>query len=703
MSCLPWARDARLVRIARRAIAPSILLFASSASAQVADTLRTARDSARADSARKIERVLVTAIRAAEAAPIAQKTISAATIRQRQFGQDVPLLLVGATPSLSVHTETGTNWGYSYLRLRGMDQTRINITIDGIPLNDMEDQVLYFANFADLMSSVQSVQVQRGVGTSSAGTASFAGSVNFETMPVARRDRGGELQLQLGSFGAQRVSGAFASGLIGPGGRFAVQGRAGVLRTNGYRDHSGVAGGSALVGAGWFGDRDILKLTALVGVLSDTLSYVGATREELATNRRYNPLAPDERDRFGQQMVALAYTRLMSDGTSLNTTVYRNSAAGSYDYADGTDRYRFNLDHTWYGVTSAINHQRGALRLHAGVNANDYSRAHRGYFQPSTTLYDNTGHKSDLSGFVKGSYELGRMRWFADVQGRHASFRYEPDANAGISGRSIDWNFLNPKAGVTMRLGNGVSAFASYGATTREPARSDLLAGDDDLNAGNVADYGDFTRVRPETVRDFESGLTLVRASFDVQANVYSMDFRNDIARIGAPTASGAVLRRNVGESYRRGIELDGTWRPFPRVTLAGNASWSANRIRQFTDSSRGTPVVRRKVQPLLTPRFMATQRADFAATRSLTLSAEGRYQSQAYLDNTSSADRVLPSYYVLDATARWTRARYGLTVRGVNLGDSQRFGSGSVSSSGTVRYFVLPARSVFVTAEMSW
>lgn len=703
MSCLPWARAARLSRIARRAIAPSILLIASSASAQVADTLKTAGDSARADSARKIERVLVTAIRAAEAAPIAQKTIAAATIRQRQFGQDVPLLLVGATPSLSVHTETGTNWGYSYLRLRGMDQTRINITIDGIPLNDMEDQVLYFANFADLMSSVQSVQVQRGVGTSSAGTASFAGSVNFETMPVARRDRGGELQLQLGSFGAQRVSTAFSSGLMGPGGRFAVQGRAGVVRTNGYRDHSGVAGGSALVGAGWFGDRDILKLTALVGVLSDTLSYVGATRAELATNRRYNPLAPDERDRFGQQMLALAYTRLLSEGTSLNTTIYRNSAAGSYDYADGTDRYRFNLDHTWYGVTSAINHQRGALQLHAGINANDYSRAHRGYFQPSTTLYDNTGHKSDLSGFVKGSYELGRMRWFADVQGRHASFRYEPDVNAGISERSIDWNFLNPKAGVTMRLGHGVSAFASYGATTREPARSDLLAGDDDLNAGNVADYGDFTRVRPETVRDFESGLTLVRPSFDVQANVYSMDFRNDIARIGAPTASGAVLRRNVGESYRRGLELDGTWRVLPRVTLAGNASWSANRIRQFTDSSRGTPVVRRNVQPLLTPRFMATQRADVAATRSLTLSAEGRYQSQAYLDNTGSADRVLPSYYVLDATARWTRARYGLTVRGVNLGDSQRFGSGSVSSSGTVRYFVLPARSVFVTAEMSW
>lgn len=711
MLCLPRARNARPARRTVGALsthvafltAAALAAFSAPLAAQVRDTLPTRADSAKGDSARHMERVLVTAFRASDAAPIAQKTIPAAAIRQRQFGQDVPLLLVGAAPAMTAHTETGTNWGYSYLRLRGMDQTRINITIDGIPLNDMEDQVLYFANFADLMSSVQSVQVQRGVGTSSAGTASFAGSINFETMPVAQRRPGGDFQLQLGSFGARRISASAASGLTGPGSRFAVQGRFGVLQTDGYRDHAGVAGGSALVGAGYFGDRNILKLTALAGVLSDTLAYVGATLDELRTNRRYNPLAPDERDRFGQQMVALAYTRLVNDATTLNTTVYRNSASGSYDYFYLPDRYRFNLAHTWYGVTSAVNHQRGALRLFAGVNANDYQRAHRGYQQPSTTLYDNTGHKSDLSAFLKASYDVGRVRWFADLQGRHAEFRYEPDANAGITERSIDWNFLNPKGGVTVSLGRGVTAFASYGATTREPARSDLFAGDDDLNATNVGDYGDFTRVRPETVRDFEAGFTLARARYDLSANLYSMDFRNDIARIGAPTASGAVLRRNVGESYRRGLEADAAWRATSRLTLGGNVAWSTNRIRQFTDSSRGTPVVRGNVEPLLTPRFMSTQRADFSLARSLTVGAEGRYQSQAFLDNTSSGDRVLPAYYVLDATARWTRDRYALMVRGANLGDSQRYGSGSVSSSGTVRYFVLPARAIFVTAEMRW
>ena len=684
----------------------SIILASSLGPTRVmAQTTKAQRaDSARAasDSARRIEQVLVRAIRASDAAPIAQKTINRAAIAERNFGQDVPLLLQGASPSITAHTETGTTSGYSYLRLRGMDQTRINITIDGVPLNDPEDQVLYFANFADLMANVQSVQVQRGVGTSTAGTASYAGSLNFETTPIARADAGGDVELQFGAYNARRVSASFRSGLING---FAVFGRASALQTDGYRDHSGVEGRSAFVGAGWFGKQDIVKLTVLVGLLADTLSYVGATPTELRANRRFNPLAPDELDKFGQQMVALSYSRIIDEATTWSTTAYRNSASGNYDYFDGGDRYRYGLAHSWYGVTSAVNHEQGNLQLNIGVNANTYERAHRAWLRPDlvNTLYDNTGHKQDVSGFVKASYDQGPLRWFADVQARHATFRYVPDVNAEISERSIDWTFLNPKVGVTAKLADGVTAFASYGRTTREPARSDLLAGDDDLNASNVADYGDFARVKPESVNDAEVGLTLTRRRYELSANVYSMDFTNDIERIGAPTASGSVLRRNVGSSYRRGLELDGTWRATRRITLSGNAALSTNRIRSFTDSSRGTPVVRTNVEPLLTPRFVTTQRAEVAATRRLALSLEGRYQSRAYLDNTSSADRVLPSFYVIDASARFTIRRYSLMVRGVNLGDNQNYGSGSVSGSSKVRYFVLPARSVNVTASVQF
>jgi iron complex outermembrane receptor protein len=680
------------------AVAPlGVLLFAGTSVQAQARPGSAKSDSAKADSAaRRIEGVTVQAIRAGSNAPIAQKTIERAVITQRQFGQDVPMLLMNAAPSLIAHTETGTQWGYSYLRLRGLDQTRINITIDGVPLNDMEDQVLYFANFADLMSNVQSVQVQRGVGTSTAGTASYAGSINFETMPVARPDAGGDVQVQVGSFGAQRVTAGFNSGLQNG---FAAYGRVSALRTNGYRDHSGVAGRTGFLGAGWFGKRDVVKLTALVGQLYDTLSYTGATLAQLQQNWRFNPLAPNERDKFGQQMVSLAWSRSLANGGSLNTTLYRNSASGNYDYFELPDRYRFNLAHTWYGVTSVYNVEKGALAINTGVNANTYQRAHRGYFQPSTELYDNTGHKQDASGFVKASYAKGKATWFGDVQGRWTRFRYEPSANANISERSIDWAFFNPKAGVTYALGKGVSAFTSYGATSREPARNDLFAGDDDLNADNVAAYGDFTRVKPEQLRDFEAGVNITKRTFDLSANVYSMDFRNDIARIGAPTASGSILRRNVGSSYRRGLELDWTYRGIERVVLAGNANWSTNRIKQFTDSSRGTPVVRRNVEPLLTPRFTSAHRVEVTPVQRLWVSVEGRYQSRAFLDNTSSPDRVLPDYYTVDATARLSLGRTSFTLRGQNLGDTRKFGSGAVSGSGRVRYFILPARAVFLTA----
>lgn len=701
------ARRARVRHVLAAACLAAAIVPATTGHAQQttrADSARADSLRQRADSARRVERVVVTAIRASDAAPIAQSTIDRPAIRARNFGQDAPVLLQGAAPSLIAHTETGTPWGYSYLRLRGVDQTRINITIDGVPMNDMEDQVLYFANFADLMGTMQSVQVQRGVGTSSAGTASFAGSINFETLPVAQAGREASAELQAGAFGAQRASVTMRSGLLPSG--FAVAARATALRTNGYRDHSGVMGRSAFLGAGWFGRRDIVKLTALVGLLADTLSYVGATREQLRQNRRFNPLDPDERDRFGQQMVALAYTRVLGDATTLNTTAYRNSASGRYDYFELPDRYQFGLAHAWYGTTSAINHERGPVTLNAGVNANTYARRHEATFRdavtaPAVPLYANTGHKQDASAFAKASLDVGALRWFVDLQGRWARFRYEPDRDAGIDGRAIEWRFFNPKAGVTWSPAPGLSAFASIGATTREPARNDLFAGEDDLNAGNVDALGDFTRVRPESVRDTEVGLTLVRARWQLAANVYSMDFTNDIARIGQPTATGAILRRNVGASWRRGLELDGDWRVTDRLRIGGNASWSTNRIREFADSSRAEPVVRRNVEPLLTPRFQTTHRAELALPHGLGLSVEGRYQARAFLDNTGSTDRVLPDFYVLDAAARWQRGRTALVVRGLNLGDTQKFGSGSVSGSGTVRYFVLPPRAAYVGVEV--
>jgi iron complex outermembrane receptor protein len=662
----------------------------------------TSKDTTTTDSthhAQPLDRVMISAVRGGSNAPISQKTITRAELQPRYFGQDVPLVLQGAAPSLTSYAETGNYWGYSYIRVRGLDQSRINLTLDGIPLNDPEDQVLYFADFPDLANSLRSVQVQRGVGTSSNGTAAYAGSINMETISPAATPAGGELQLESGSFGSRRASVDYRTGLLPS--RFAFYARVSGLRTDGYRYHSGVAGQSLYASGGYFGDRDILKFTYTSGQMRDTMAYLAVPVTELATDRRINPLGPQERDGFAERLAALTYTRLLSPSSSVTTTVYRIGAKGDYDVQlDSLEN--FHLDFAWYGVTSAWSYQRDALRLDIGVNGNTYARDHYAFMRPDivTPLYFNTGHKQDESSFAKVAYTVGRTTLFGDLQARHAEFRYTPDAHAGIAGSSIAWSFLNPKAGITYQLTKPLSLYASYGKNTREPARSDMFAGFDNLDTSNVAFVGDFHRVKPETVHDFELGATYHGAALDAQANVYSMDFRNEIAPIGALSYIGTPLRKNVGSSYRRGVEADVTYHGITRWLLSANASASMNRIREYTDSSGDTPVTYHNVEPLLTPRFQTYGRAQYAAAHFLDLAVEGRYQGESFLANTGDRRFVLPAATNVDGSATAHFGRYALVVRGNNLTNSKKYGSG-YASDGVSYYYVLPPRNVFVTLKV--
>ncbi|HEV8216729.1 MAG TPA: TonB-dependent receptor plug domain-containing protein, partial [Gemmatimonadaceae bacterium] len=303
MKILPSATKVASPR-ARRALFVLSFIFVPrvAATAQV-----VTRDSARADTTRaqRLERVTISAVRSSNDAPVSRKTLGENDLAPRYFGQDVPLLLQGPVPSLTSYAETGNYWGYSYIRLRGIDQSRINLTLDGIPLNDPEDQVLYFADFPDLANSLGSVQVQRGVGTSSNGTAAYAGSINMESVPLGVPGVSGNVQVERGSFGSKRYSAEYGRGLVSS--RFAWYGRVSSLHTDGYRDHSGVEGKSLFVSGGYFGDRDILKLTVTTGTMRDTMSYLAVPVADLDTNRRINPLTPRERDGFTERLAALSY------------------------------------------------------------------------------------------------------------------------------------------------------------------------------------------------------------------------------------------------------------------------------------------------------------------------------------------------------------------------------------------------------------
>ncbi|HJQ19609.1 MAG TPA: TonB-dependent receptor, partial [Gemmatimonadaceae bacterium] len=258
--------------------------------------------------------------------------------------------------------------------------------------------------------------------------------------------------------------------------------------------------------------------------------------------------------------------------------------------------------------------------------------------------------------------------------------------------------FVNPKAGVTLALTPHVSAYASYGVNAREPARNDLLGGLDNVDSSSVAFVAPLTRVRPEHAHDLEAGVRLRRERVSLDANVFSMQFRDEILPIGQLSYIGTPLRVNVHSSWRRGVELDATATPTARVELGLTATAMRARIADFVDESTGQEY--RDVEPLLTPRFTSSQRARIALAPQLSVSLAGRFSSRAQLDNTGNADLVLPASYVVDGSLDWTRGTRGVSLFVNNLTNTHRFGSGHVAF-GEARYYVLPPINAFLLVRL--
>ncbi len=382
---------------------------------------------------------------------------------------------------------------------------------------------------------------------------------------------------------------------------------------------------------------------------------------------------------------------------SISTTVYGVSATGYYDVIYGqTDRY--HLDFWWNGVTSTYVYRGDRARLDVGVNAENYHRDHYDYTLPdlATRVYSNRGMKREASGFVKGSYEIGPLSLFGDIQARDAWWRYVPDGNAGIPAQSVSWRFLNPKAGVTWHVTPAFSAYASYGVNGREPARNDILAGFDNLDTSNVAFVGPFDRVRPETARDLEAGVHAGDRQLAVDADVYDMEFRNEIAAIGQLSYLGLPLRQNVPASTRRGVEASLRWQPADAVSVSVNGAVSHNWIAAYTDASSG--VTYRDVPPLLTPRVTSNQRLTYAPGGGLRLALEGRFSGKSYLDNTGDPRFVLPAAYVTDARIGWADpgGRVDVSLFVNNLAGVDRYGSGYTDGSISY-YYPLPPRNLYL------
>jgi iron complex outermembrane receptor protein len=687
------------------------LTLAASAAAQ-SSRAPASPDSAARDSthrAQKLETLTITTSRAGEDAPFSQTTLGPVRLARDYAGQDVPLSLRSA-PSVTAYSESGSLSNYSYFRLRGVDQSRINITLDGVPLNEPEDQQIYFADFPDLTSSLESAQLQRGVGTSTYGQAAFGGSLNLASRPLAGSVRGGALQVGGGSFGAARATLELQSGLLPNG--FALSGRLSGLRSDGYRRGATTAANGAFVSGGYFGNRDLVKFTASTGLERNGQTYSAVPDSILRVDPRYNPIA-GVGDHYRESFATVNYTRLLSPTASAGLTAYGFDTRGFYDYPSGAPgpALRYRSSSRWGGLVAAAHETRGALTLDAGAHAMTYAKDHRFDARPDLEYpaYSNTGHKTEASAFAKTSVALGAVTLFGDLQVRTARFRYEPTAGYGLNEASQRWTFVNPKAGLTVRAAPGVTFYGSFGTTGREPTRGDLFAGADDVTPDDAPALLPLTRVRPEHVNDLEVGTQIARGPLVLSLGLYDMRFRDEIARTGATTPLGYDIRANVGRSYRRGVEVDLQWLASSTFDLGLTAAVSHNRISSYRDEATGT--VYDNVEPILTPAFIGGHRATWHAASWLSVNADGRYQSRSFLAPTGDGRLTAPPFYVLDggltllgsraSDSAWWRNGLTVTITGRNLLDRRAYPTGDVSGDGTPRYIILAPRSADVTVRV--
>jgi iron complex outermembrane receptor protein len=549
----------------------------------------------------------------------------------------------------------------------------LNFTFDGVPLADSEDMGTYFVDFPDLAHSLESIQIQRGVGTSTFGSPSFGGSVNLESVALSQNSAT-EAWFGGGSFGTKFASLGYQSGNL-PGG-FALYGRLSAQETNGFREHSGVRQHNLFLSAAKQNEDSQWKLTGFAGHEYQQNSYFAADADTLKSDLRANPMSPEDRDSFGYNLAQLQYLR-----SNMTASVFFQRGYGWYRL--GGDQY--GLDGLLIGTMVTFSSNHGPFSANYGVHLNEFRRDHTLDLAGVTRAYANYGTKSEANAFAKFSYDAPRLHLYSDAQLRTTDFHYHGD----VAIDPIRWTFFNPKIGARYDLTARSGAYASVGLSTREPTRNDLFQGED-----NATIPHDLHAVRPERLLDVEAGWDYRTHDATIVANVYAMEFRNEIAATGELSDIGLPLRRNVDRSYRRGLELDAMWQVAPKLRLRNTANLSRNRIHTWLQFSN--------VNPLLTPTVIVNQSVEYTPSSRVSATATGRYVGKSFLDNTNNDAFTTPSLFDLDgsvAVGVWRSARLSVQVNNI-LNNKHLFASGY--TDGVLAYYYPQATRHFVMT-MDW
>ena len=659
--------------------------------------------------------VAATAARATT--PIAHSNVSAASMSKLNIGQDLPYML-RFSPSMVVTSDAGTGIGYTGMRIRGSDASRINVTINGIPLNDAESQGVFWVNLPDFGSSVDNVQIQRGVGTSTNGSGAFGGSVKLQTTNIPTI-AGGKVSTSIGSFGTLKNAVEVSSGLLNN--RFAFEGRLSRIVSNGYIDRASAHLRSFYLSGGYFGDRTSFKLLVFGGHERTYQSWFGtpesridgdeeamlahAANNELSdaqtanllnSGRTYNFYEyENEVDDYGQDHYQAHLNHRFTEELSMNLSGHYTFGRGFFEqFKEGEDvndygiigtgvvnpdlvRRRW-LENDFYGGTGSIQWNTGSFKTTIGGGYHQYIGNHFGQLiwvesvqgiAPGHLYYLNQGDKTDGNAYVKTTCEVTEsLLAFVDLQYRSVNYSTEGlDSDRRQIAIDDQMNFFNPKAGLYYKMSPNEQLYASYAIGNREPTRNDYI----DAPVGTTPTH--------ETLQDVEFGYKHFSNRHRAQVNVYYMQYDNQLVLTGELNDVGTPIRQNAESSFRRGVELEWGWNVYRRINWQGNLTLSQNKIQQFDetvyDYTDGYDVVVNEFSdtdisfsPNATAASVFTFNVIESGPNKMEFSWMTKYVGKQFLDNTSNDDRAINSYLVNDARLLFTHSGHGFKDIRLNL-----------------------------------
>lgn len=638
----------------------------------------------------------VISTRAQSTTPIAFSTIGKAELKRQNYGQDIPFLL-SRTPGVVATSDAGNGIGYTSIRVRGTDPSRINVTNNGIPLNDAESHTLYWVDLPDFASSIEDIQVQRGVGTSTNGAAAFGASINMRTENFSRTPYI-ELSTAYGSFHSNKETLKFGSGLLW--GHWTLEGRLSHIGSDGYRDRANTDMGSYYAQIGYVGPRTLLRFVTFGGKETTYHAWDGISREELKSRRRYNPngeiqdadgnvvgFYDNQEDVFIQDHYQLLLSQELSSSLMLNAALHYTYGKGWYeeyknwrtltDYGlqpyelNGALVKKSNLLRRKYnrgdfgGATFSLNYRKPRLLASLGGAFNYFDNDHYGEVRwvknyigellPNQRYYDNRGRKNDANIYGRADWRVvPTLSLYADLQYRHIHY--------AITGTNDDaWNvmdihetfdFFNPKFGATWDVHRGGQLYASLSVAHKEPSRNNYTDG---FLPG-------MTLPKKERLFDYELGYRYRTSRFSAGANIYYMVYRDQLVLTGRVNEIGEPVVENVPDSYRFGLELEAAWQICNLLRWDANLSLSRNRIKDYTAylyDANGNWDVTEPVHIGNTPISFSPNvvfNNIFTLTwRGLTASLHSQYVSRQYLDNLGLRESSLQAYFLTHLNLNYT------------------------------------------------